>query len=89
MEIGHQPLNKGAGGGGRGAAGNSSVHNMTCVRKEAASWKSNKMKRQRERSEMRRMGEIKETEEQNWYVIKAFIIDSKEQNWSAETELMM
>lgn len=41
------------------------------------------------RSEMRRMGETKETEEQNWYVIKAFIIDSKEQNWSAETELMM
>lgn len=47
------------------------------------------MKRQRERSEMRKKGERKEIEEQNLYVIKAFIIDSKEQNWSAETELMM
>lgn len=62
---------------------------MTSVRKEAASWKSNKMKRQRERSEIRKKGERKEIEEQNRYVIKAFIIDSKEQNWSAETELMM
>ena len=62
---------------------------MTSVRKEAASWKSNKMKRQRERSEMRKKGERKEIEEQNRYVIKAFIIDRKEQNWSAETELMM
>ena len=37
----------------------------------------------------KKKGERKEIEEQNRYVIKAFIIDSKEQNWSAETELMM
>lgn len=32
----------------------------------------------------RRKGREKEIEEQNLYVIKAFIIDSKEQNWSAD-----
>lgn len=57
---------------------------MTCVRKEA--------KQQDEKAEREKWNEKNgsdEIEEQNRYVIKAFILGSKEQNWSAEMELMM